>query len=388
MIHRRRAIARGALSLLALCGLLTLPGCPGPGAATNEILIGHYGSLSGSEATFGKSTDNGIQMAVEEINAAGGIGGKKVRLITYDDKGDAKEAGNAVTRLVTNDGVKAVIGQVASKLSLAGGPICQEHGVPMISPSSTNPAVTQVGDMVFRVCFIDPFQGSVCARFARDHIKAETAAILYDQSTPYSVGLMEEFEKAFVKAGGKVVRKETFQAGDQDFSSQLTQIRAADPQVVFIPVYYAQIGNIAQQARQLGIKVPFVGADGWESGQLASLAAGALDGSFYSNHYSQESDAPKIKEFLSKYKAKYGEIPDSMAALGYDAASVLFAAMKTAPALDGKDLAAAIAKTKDFDGVTGKITLNENRDAVKPAVMLEIRDGKPTYVATIEPDAK
>ncbi len=388
MIHRRRAIARGALSLFALCGLLTLPGCPGPGAATNEILIGHYGSLSGSEATFGKSTDNGIQMAVEEINAAGGIGGKKVRLITYDDKGDAKEAGNAVTRLVTNDGVKAVIGQVASKLSLAGGPICQEHGVPMISPSSTNPAVTQVGDMVFRVCFIDPFQGSVCARFARDHIKAETAAILYDQSTPYSVGLMEEFEKAFVKAGGKVVRKETFQAGDQDFSSQLTQIRAADPQVVFIPVYYAQIGNIAQQARQLGIKVPFVGADGWESGQLASLAAGALDGSFYSNHYSQESDAPKIKEFLAKYKAKYGEIPDSMAALGYDAASVLFAAMKTAPALDGKDLAAAIAKTKDFDGVTGKITLNENRDAVKPAVMLEIKDGKPTYVATIEPDAK
>lgn len=388
MIHRRRAIARGALSLLALCGLLTLPGCPGPGATTNEILIGHYGSLSGSEATFGKSTDNGIQMAVEEINAAGGIGGKKVRLITYDDKGDAKEAGNAVTRLVTNDGVKAVIGQVASKLSLAGGPICQEHGVPMISPSSTNPAVTQVGDMVFRVCFIDPFQGSVCARFARDHIKAETAAILYDQSTPYSVGLMEEFEKAFVKAGGKVVRKETFQAGDQDFSSQLTQIRAADPQVVFIPVYYAQIGNIAQQARQLGIKVPFVGADGWESGQLASLAAGALDGSFYSNHYSQESDAPKIKEFLAKYKAKYGEIPDSMAALGYDAASVLFAAMKTAPALDGKDLAAAIAKTRDFDGVTGKITLNENRDAVKPAVMLEIKDGKPTYVATIEPDAK
>lgn len=388
MIHRRRAIARGALSLLALCGLLTLPGCPGPGATTNEILIGHYGSLSGSEATFGKSTDNGIQMAVEEINAAGGIGGKKVRLITYDDKGDAKEAGNAVTRLVTNDGVKAVIGQVASKLSLAGGPICQEHGVPMISPSSTNPAVTQVGDMVFRVCFIDPFQGSVCARFARDHIKAETAAILYDQSTPYSVGLMEEFEKAFGKAGGKVVRKETFQAGDQDFSSQLTQIRAADPQVVFIPVYYAQIGNIAQQARQLGIKVPFVGADGWESGQLASLAAGALDGSFYSNHYSQESDAPKIKEFLAKYKAKYGEIPDSMAALGYDAASVLFAAMKTAPSESGKDLAAAIAKTKDFDGVTGKITLNENRDAVKPAVMLEIKDGKPTYVATIEPDAK
>ena len=376
-----------AFPMLALWGLLALSGCPGPGASTNEILIGHYGSLSGSEATFGKSTDNGISMAVEEINAAGGIGGKKVRLITYDDKGDAKEAGSAVTRLVTNDGVKAVIGQVASKLSLAGGPICQENGVPMISPSSTNPAVTQVGDMIFRVCFIDPFQGSVCARFAHDHIKAETAAILYDQSTPYSVGLMEEFEKAFVKAGGKVVRKETFQAGDQDFSSQLTQIRGADPQVVFIPVYYAQIGNIAQQARKLGIKVPFVGADGWESGDLAALAGDSLDGSFYSNHYSQQSDAPKVKEFLSKYRAKYNEEADSMAALGYDAAKVLFEAMKRAPSLAGKDLAAAIAQTRDFDGVTGKITLNANRDAVKPAVMLEIKSGKPTYVATIEPDA-
>jgi len=372
---------------LALWGLLTFLGCPGPSASTNEILIGHYGSLSGSEATFGQSTDNGIKMAVEEVNAAGGIGGKKIRLLTEDDKGDAKEAGNAVTKFVTNDGVKAVIGQVASKLSLAGGPICQEHGVPMISPSSTNPAVTQVGDMIFRVCFIDPFQGSVCARFARDHIKAETAAILYDQSTPYSVGLMEEFEKAFVKAGGKVVRKETFQAGDQDFSSQLTQIRGADPQVVFIPVYYAQIGNIAQQARKLGIKVPFVGADGWESGDLAALAGDSLDGSFYSNHYSQQSDAPKVKEFLSKYRAKYNEEADSMAALGYDAANVLFEAMKRSPSLAGKDLAAAIAQTRDFDGVTGKITLNANRDAVKPAVMLEIKSGKPTYVATIEPDA-
>lgn len=387
MFSVRHVSRRAAAGVLALLTLVALSGCPGSGGTSNEILIGHYGSLTGSEATFGTSTDNGIKMAVEEFNAAGGLNGKKVRLITYDDKGDAKEAGNAVTKLVTNDGVKAVIGQVASKLSLAGGPICQEHGVPMISPSSTNPKVTELGDMIFRVCFIDPFQGSVCARFCRDQLRAEKAAIFYDQSSPYSVGLMEEFEKAFVKAGGTVVRKETFQAGDQDFSSQLTQIRGSEPNVVFIPVYYAQIGNIAQQARKLGIKVPMIGADGWESGELTSLAAGALDGCYYSSHYSQESDSPKVKEFLAKYKDQYKGEADSMAALGYDAAKVLFEAMKKAPSLEGKDLAAAIAKTRDFDGVTGKITLNQNRDAVKPAVILEIKNGQPKYLTTIEPDA-
>lgn len=384
----RHVSRRAALVLFALVATCFLSGCPGSGGSSNEILVGHYGSMTGSEATFGLSTDNGIRMAVDETNAAGGIGGKMIRLITYDDKGEAKEAGNAVTRLVTNDGVKAVIGQVASGLSLAGGPICQANGVPMVSPSSTNPKVTQIGDMIFRVCYIDPFQGSVCARFSRDHIKAETAAILYDQSAPYSVGLMEEFDKAFTKAGGKIVRTEAFQKGDQDFSSQLTQIRASNPQVVFIPVYYASIGNIAQQARKLGITVPFVGADGWESSQLAALAGDSLEGCFYSNHYSQDSDSPKVKEFLAKYKAKFkGDEVDSMAALGYDAANVLFEAMRKASSLEGKALAGAIAQTRDFDGVTGKITLNENRDAVKPAVILEIKNGKPTYVTTIEPEA-
>lgn len=399
VIDRRYALGRGAACLfgrclLGLCGLLLL-GCPQSGspgggsggpAARNTIKIGHYGSLSGSEATFGKSTENGIQIAVDEINAAGGINGKTIEFISLDDKGDAREAGNVVTRLITNDGVTAIIGEVASKLSLAGAPVCQEHSIPMISPSSTNPDVTKVGDMIFRVCFIDPFQGPVCARFAREHIKAETAAILYDQATPYSVGLMEEFEKAFTKLGGKIVRKEAIQTGDQDFSSQLTQIRGSDPQVVFIPVYYAAISNIAQQARKLGIKVPLLGADGWESGELAKLAGDALEGCYYSSHYSQESDSPNIKEFLAKYQKKYNGEADSMAALGYDAAQILFEAMRRAPSLDGKDLAAVISQTREFDGVTGKITLNKDRDAVKAAVVLEIKGGKPTFVTTVEPD--
>lgn len=370
------------------CGV-ALTGCGGPPAAdSNEILIGHFASTSGSEATFGISTDNGIKMAVEEINAAGGINGKMVRLLTYDDKGDAREAGTTVTRLVNKDRVVAVIGEVASSLSLAAAPICQEAGIPMVSPSSTNPKVTQVGDMIFRVCFIDPFQGSVCAKFAREHagLEAKTAAILYDQSQAYSDGLQLEFDKAFVKLGGKIVSKQTFQKGDQDFSAQLTAIRGSKPDVIFVPGYYSDVGNIALQARKLGIETPLLGGDGWDSTKLGEIAGKSIDGSFYSNHYSHEDPSPRVQDFIKKYDAKYKGIPDGLAALGYDAARILFEAMKTAPSLKGADLAAALAKTKDFDGVTGKISIDKDRNAVKPAVILEMKDRKPTYVSTIQPE--
>lgn len=306
--------------LVALIGL-TVAGCGG-GASSDEILIGHFASLTGSEATFGKSTDQGIQMAVEELNAAGGINGKKVRLITYDDKGDAREAGTTVTRLVTRDKVVAVLGEVASGLSLAGAPICQENGVPMISPSSTNPKVTKQGDMIFRVCFIDPFQGSVCAKFARENekLKAKTAAILCDQAAPYSVGLKEEFEKAFKKLDGEIVSSQTYQAGDQDFSAQLTAIRGSKPDVIFIPGYYTDVGNIALQARKLGIKTPLLGGDGWDSSKLGEIAGKSINGCFYSNHYSHQDPSPRVQDFIKKYSAKYSVTPDGLAALGYDAA--------------------------------------------------------------------
>ena len=377
-------------AVLALIGLgLLTCGCNPPGnpAASSEILIGHYGSLSGPEATFGESTDNGIKLAVDELNAAGGIGGKKVRLITYDDKGDAREAGTAVTRLVTKDRVSAVIGEVASGLSLAGAPVCQENGVVMVSPSSTNPKVTKVGDKIFRVCFIDPFQGSVCAKFAREHagLKASKAAILTDQSSPYSVGLQDEFEKAFTAAGGTIVTKQTYQAGDQDYSAQLTAIRGAEPEVLFVPGYYTDVGNIALQARKLELKMPLLGGDGWDSVKLGEIAGSAIDGSFYSNHYSQEDPNPKVQEFIKKYQERHKQKPDGLAALGYDAARILFQAMGQAKSLSGDDLAAELAKTKDFDGVTGKISIDQDRNAVKPAVMLELKNGKPTYLSTIQP---
>lgn len=343
--------------------------------------------MTGSEATFGRSTDNGIQLAIDEINQAGGVDGKKVRVITYDDKGDAREAGTAVTRLVTRDKVVAVLGEVASSLSLVGAPVCQENGVPMVSPSSTNPAVTKVGDKIFRVCFIDPFQGFVCAKFARENekVKASKAGILYDQQAAYAVGLQDEFAKAFKQLGGEIVSTQTYQAGDQDFSAQLTAIRASNPDVIFIPGYYTDVGNIAIQARKLGIKAPLLGGDGWDSAKLGEIAGNAINGSFYSNHYSHEDPDPRVQDFIRKYKERFGGTPDGLAALGYDAARIVCDAIGKAGSVKGDDIAAQLAKTKDFAGVTGKISIDADRNAVKPAVMLEMKGGQPTYVSTIAP---
>jgi branched-chain amino acid transport system substrate-binding protein len=366
---------------------LALSGC-GSGKG-GDIVLGHYASLTGGEATFGRSTDNGIQMAVEEINAAGGVNGKKVRVITYDDKGEKPEAGTAVTRLVTKDGVVAVLGEVASGLSLVAAPICQEYGVPMVSPSSTNPEVTEKGDMIFRVCFIDPFQAFACAKFAREHegLKATKAAILFDQTSPYSAGLKDEFTKSFTRLGGEVIASESYQKGDPDFSAQLTRIRAGEPDVVFIPGYYTDVSNLAIQARRLGIKVPLLGADGWDSEKLGQNAGDAINGCFYSNHYAPEGPDPRVQEFLTKYKTRFnGTPPDCLAGLGYDSAKILCAAIAKADSTKGADIAAELAKTKDYEGVTGKITIDEHRNAVKPAVILELKNGKPEYVTTIQPE--
>jgi branched-chain amino acid transport system substrate-binding protein len=365
-----------------------IAGCGSGGGNSNEIVIGHYASMTGSEATFGQSTDNGIKLALEEINQAGGVKGKKLRLITYDDKGDAKEAGTAVTRLINKDQVVAVLGEVASSMSLAGGPVCQENGVPMVSPSSTNAKVTKIGDMIFRVCFIDAFQGWVCAKFAREDakLKATKAAILYDQSAAYAVGLQEEFDKAFTKLGGQITSKQTYTNGDQDFSAQLTAIRSAQPDVVFVPGYYTDVGNIAVQARKLGIQVPLLGGDGWDSSKLGQIGGNAINGCFYSNHYSPQDPSPRVQDYIRKYKAKFGETPDGLAALGYDAARILAEAMGRASSTSGAEIAAELAKTHDFDGVTGRISIDKDRNAVKPAVILEMKDGVPTYVTTIEPE--
>ncbi|MGN6724405.1 MAG: ABC transporter substrate-binding protein [Tepidisphaeraceae bacterium] len=353
--------------------------------AEDVIKIGHYGSLTGSEATFGQSTSNGLRLAISELNDAGGINGKKIDLIEYDTKGDVKEAGAVVTRLCTKDHVTAVIGEVASSLSIAGAAICQQNGVPMISPSSTNPKVTQQGDMIFRACFIDPFQGYVCAKFAYDNKHFKTAAILLDQSQAYSVGLAEEFEKAFKKMGGTITIKQQYNKGDPDFTARLTAIRGTSPDVIFVPGYYTDVANIAIQARRLGITAPLLGGDGWDSAKLTEIGGQAIEGSFYSNHASPDDPSPAFQDFVSKYKDEYGATPDALAALGYDAGKILFDAMKRAKSLDGRDLAAAIAATKDLKVATGTISMDANRDAIKSAVILQIKDGRPQFVTTVKP---
>jgi branched-chain amino acid transport system substrate-binding protein len=390
-LPRRGVLALAAGVLMAAAGLGVAANAP----SADAILIGHYGSMTGKEATFGQSTDNGIRLAVAEFNAAGGLNGRMVELKTYDTKGESNEAGNAVTRLITDDKVVAVLGEVASKLSLAGGAVCQEKQIPMISPSSTNPAVTRGRNFVFRVCFIDPFQGFVSAKFARENLKAEKVGVLFDQSAPYSKGLRDEFKKHFSRMGGKIVSDVAYNGGDTDFSAQLSKIKGENPQVIFVPGYYTDVGNIAIQARKMGIgnDVPLLGGDGWDSEQLAVIAQKTIEGSYYSNHYAPDQAGDTVKAFVERYKAKFESTPDGLAALGYDAAMVLFDSMKRAKSLGGPDLRDAIAATKDYPGVTGKITLDANRDATKSAVMVQMRRdsaGKlvPMYAATIEPDDK
>ena len=370
--------AAATLACLAV-SLLAAP------ALAADIPVGEYGSMTGAEATFGISTDNGIKLAVAERNGAGGVHGQMIRLISYDDRGTQPETVTAVTRLIQEDHVTALLGEVASSLSIAAAQVAQRAGVPMVSPSSTNPKVTLTGKMIFRVCFIDPFQGYVGAKFAYDNLHLKTAAVLYDRSQAYSSGLRTNFTKAFTKLGGQVLTEQAYAGGDADFNAQLTAIRSASPDFIYIPGYYTEVVNIALQAQKLGLKLPLIGGDGWDSSDLKN-AGTALDGCYFSNHYAHENPSPEVQNFVKKYEAAYsGAVPDGLAATGYDAAGLLFDAMDRAPSLDGKTLAAALAATKDYHGVTGTITIDPNRNAKKAAVMLKIENGVPSYAATIEP---
>ena len=349
------------------------------------VLIGEVGSLTGAEGTFGMSNHEGLMLAVEEINAAGGIGGKSVSVITMDDQGKPEEAVVAVTKLMTQDKVHAIIGEVASSRSLAIAPLCQKYKIPMVTASSTNPKVTQVGNYIFRVCFIDPFQGGVMANFAMDTLHAKSAAIFRDQKSDYSMGLAAAFVKRFKERGGVIAGDESFVSGDIDFKSQLTSIRDKKPDVIFVPGYYMEVGLIAKQARSLGIKQTLLGGDGWTSGKVLEIGGPALNGCYFSTHYAVDSTDPKVVEFLAKYKKRWGHDPDSLAALGYDAGYLFAAAVKRAKSLDGNDIREALATTQAFPGVTGNITINADRDAVKSAVVLKISGQKISYLTSVNP---
>ena len=362
--------------LVAVILSLSLFGaCTNPGAGGDKVRIGVFMSLTGSTANFGISSVNGIKMAADEINAAGGINGKQIELLVQDDRSDASEAATIVTKFVTQDQVHAVLGEVASSRSIAAAPIAQNARIPMLTPSSTNPEVTKKGDFIFRSCFIDPVQGAAIAQFAARTLNAKTAAIMVDRKNDYSTGLEKVINETFTRMGGKIVGVQSYQEGDQDFNAQLTSLKGANPEVIFVPGYYNDVGLIAKQARDKGITVPLIGGDGWDSTQLYAIGGTALNGSYFTNHYSPYDTDPKVQKFVNDYKARYNTLPDALAATAYDAALIMFDAIKRAPSLDGAAIRDALAATKDFPGVTGTVTFNENRDAVKPIVMIEIKDG-------------
>jgi ABC-type branched-chain amino acid transport systems, periplasmic component len=353
--------------------------------AQDKIVIGEYASLTGGSASFGQSSHKGTALAIDEINTAGGVLGKKLKLITEDDQSQAGQPATIARKLISQDKAVAILGEVASSKSLEAAPICQQNKIPMISPASTNPKVTEVGDYIFRVCFIDPFQGTVMSKFAQSK-GWKNVAVLTDVKQDYSVGLAEFFIKDFKESGGQIVKEQKYSTGDKDFKPQLTSIKAAKPDAIFVPGYYAEVSLIAKQARLLGIKAPLLGGDGWVGDSLLKVAGNALDGSFFSCHFSSADKSPVVQGFVEKFKAKYnGETPDDMAALGYDSAMILADAIKRAGSTEPEKLRDAIAATKEHQGITGKITLDEHRNANKPAVILTIGNGGFDFVETVAP---
>src|SRR5712671_6174399 len=399
-MFRMRTLTR-ALVTASLAAALVLPlGCA---KRSNELVVGVYGSLTGSTATFGTSTKNGTELFVDNLNTAGGIGGTKIRTIVEDDQSKPEEAATAVSKLIEQDGVIAVLGEVASSRSMAAAPICQQAGVPMISPSSTNPKVTELGDYIFRACFIDPFQGQMLAKFARSTLNMTRVAILHDSKNDYSVGLDTYFTEACRALGGTIVADVAYSEGDQDFKAQLTMIKGKHPQFILVPGYYTEVGLIARQARELGITEPMLGGDGWVSDKLLEIAQDALNGSYFVIHFYEGNPDPLVQKFVSDYKQRYGANPDGLAALAYDAAGMLTSALtklhdedpKAFEALKGPrndeqkaaraKLRDLIAATKDYPGVAGKITLDAKRNAVKAAVFIGIENGHYKFVAAVEP---
>lgn len=357
-----------------------------PSSESNTIKIGEVGSMTGSEATFGVSTHQGIDLAIKQINAGGGIKGKKVEVISLDDQSKPDEAATAVTKLITQEKVTAVLGEVASSRSLAMAAIAQDHKIPMVTPSSTNPKVTEIGNFIFRVCFIDPFQGEVMAKFASRELKLKRVAILKDMKSDYSTGLSEFFKKSFTSSGGTITAELSYSSGDIDFKSQLTAIKKEKPEAVFVPGYYTEVGLIARQAKEMGITAPLLGGDGWDSPKLTEIAGSAIENSYFSNHYSNENQAPHIQQFINEFKKTYGVMPDGLSAAAYDATKVLASAMGQAKTMSTEDIRSALALTKDYQGVTGNISIDSLRNAVKSAVVLKVaKNGDFKYETTIHP---
>ena len=384
------------LVLAVLMSLSLVAGCGGgekakPAAVSNEIKIGANFELTGGVANFGKQTLNGIQMAVKEVNAAGGVlGGKKIVVVVADNKSEPAEATNAITKLITQDKVVAVLGPVTSTNVLATVQVAQDNKIPVLTATGTNEKITVDGGKVrpfaFRACFIDPFQGRVMANYAAKTVKAKTAVIYVDSSSDYSKGLSQSFEATFTQNGGKIVGKEAFLAKDQDFKATLTKIKAMNAEVVFIPAYYEEVGKIVKQARELGITIPLLGTDGWDDPKVVEIAgAAALNNTFFSNHYSSQDKDPNVVKFVEAYKKEYNQEPSALAALGYDSGLMIIDAIKRAGAADSVKIKDALEQTKNLQVSTGILTIDSNHNPVKSAVVIEMKDGKQSFKEKVNP---
>jgi branched-chain amino acid transport system substrate-binding protein len=372
------SVFRFALLLVAIAAVAR--------AADEPIKIGHYASLTGKDAAFGNATSKGIRLAVEEINAKGGVLGRKIEYLVEDIQSKQGESATGVKKLISRDKVVAVIGANSSANSLEAAPICQNAKIPMMAISSTNPKVTEIGDYIFRICFIDPFQGAVLAKFAHGSLKAKRIALLTSVNSPYSVGLSSVLKERFAALGGEVVAEQKYAESDKDFRAQLTAIRAARPDVIAATGFYSEAALICIQARALGLEQPIIGGDGWEAPQLVTLGGKAVEGTYYSTYFSAENDAPEVQAFVKRYEKRWnGEMAEGVAALGYDAMYLIAAAITKIGGTDSAKLRDAIAATKNFAGVTGNTTIDEKRDSTKAAVMQTVRNGKITFFESVTP---
>ena len=384
------------LSVLAVGAMFmsALTGCGGgsKGADGDTIKVGGLLEMTGGSASFGISSKNGIDLALKKINEKGVLGGKKLSLVVADTKSEASEATNGMQKLISQDKVVAVIGPNQSSAVIASGAINNGAKVVDITPMGTNPDVTvdpktkQVKPYSFRTCFIDPFQGTVMASFASNELKVKKAAIYIDNTSDYAKGLAQFFKENFVKNGGQVVIEEAYLQKDTDFKSTLTKIKAAQPDFIYIPGYYQEVGLIVKQAREMGITVPMAGGDGWDSAKLPEIAGkAALENTFFSSLYSPDDTSDLNKEFVAEYKKAYNTNPDVFAALAYDSALLVAKAIEDAGSANPAKIGEAMAKIKGFKGVSGEVTFNEQHNPIKSAVIIEHKDGKQTFKAKVNP---
>lgn len=357
-----------------------------PAAAQGDaIKIGVISSLTGSVSTYGQSVRNAVTMAVEDINAAGGINGRQISLIILDDKGDGTEAAQAARRLIDRENVALILGPVITPAVMAVAPICQAAGVPMLTPTGTGDQITSVGDYIFRGAYKDSFQGRVMAQFAIEYLGLKEAAIIYDVANDYSVGLRTAFKTTFEELGGKIVAEESYSTGDTDFSAQLTSLAMRNPEALFIPDYYSTAGPILMQARLMGMDAVMLGVDGWDSPDLSALAGGFEEGGYIVNHYSADVDSPATQDFIARYKEAFGQAPDALAALGYDGTLIVAKALEAAGSTDPEALKNALGTVGDIEGVTGTINMDPEGTPIKSAVILRITGGQWELVTRIHP---